>query len=140
MRYFRRVLPYLYPYWPLAVCSLVLIVVGAATSLLVPWPLKILVDNVLSNQPLPGVLDDIFGGMNQILLLYTTVFAFFLITVSMHVVAVIDRYVNTKLEQRMALDFRLDLFEHVQKLSMAFHDQRRSGHLIFIINSQGEAV
>ncbi len=36
---------------------MVLVVLGAAASLLQPWPLKILVDNVLGDHPLPGFLD-----------------------------------------------------------------------------------
>ena len=40
----------------------------------------------------------------------------------------------------MTLDFRSDLFQHAQRLSLAFHDQRRSGMLIYTINSQAGAA
>ena len=40
----------------------------------------------------------------------------------------------------MVLDLRSDVFQHAQRLSLAFHDQRRSGMLIYAINSQGDAV
>jgi ATP-binding cassette subfamily B protein/subfamily B ATP-binding cassette protein MsbA len=40
----------------------------------------------------------------------------------------------------MALDFRSDLFQHAQRLSMSFHDKRRSGMLIYAINSQADSV
>src|SRR5204862_431873 len=53
MRYLPRVLRYLRPHWRLAAVSVALIGLGAAVGLLVPWPLKILVDNVLQGQPLP---------------------------------------------------------------------------------------
>ena len=62
------------------------------------------------------------------------------IVVLQNALTVLDNYVNTKLDQSMVLDFRSDLFQHAQKLSMAFHDHRRSGQLIFAINSQGDAV
>jgi ATP-binding cassette subfamily B protein len=140
MNYLRRVLPYLYPYWKLAIVSVILIFVGGLIGLLTPWPLKILVDNVLTNRPLPGVLQTWFGHLDRYTLLYMAVASSFLITLSVYGVAVIDRWVNTKLDQRMSLDFRSDLFEHAQKLSMAYHDKRRTGHLIFTINSQGESV
>jgi ABC-type multidrug transport system fused ATPase/permease subunit len=48
---------------------------------------------------------------------------------------VLTTYLNTKLEIAMMLDFRSDLFQQAQRLSMAFHDQRRSGMVIYIINS-----
>ena len=44
-------------------------------------------------------------------------------------------YLKTKLEIAMTLDFRSDLFQQAQRLSMAYHDQRRSGMVIYIINS-----
>src|SRR5207249_2508052 len=40
----------------------------------------------------------------------------------------------------IVLDLRGDLFEHAQRLSLTFHDQRRTGMLIYAINSQGDAV
>jgi ABC-type multidrug transport system fused ATPase/permease subunit len=38
----------------------------------------------------------------------------------------------------MILNFRSDLFQHAQRLSMAYHDRRRSGGLIFAINFQAD--
>jgi ATP-binding cassette subfamily B protein len=140
MKDFGRVLSYLRPYWKLASVSVVLIFVGGVIGLATPWPMKILVDNVLQEKPMPGVLNDWFGGLDRYTLLYLAVGSSFMITLLVYGIAVIDRYVNTKLDQRMALDFRSDLFEHAQKLSMAYYDKRRTGHLIFIINSQGESV
>ena len=50
---------------------------------------------------------------------------------------VLHNYVTTKLDQYMVLDFRSDLFRHAQRLSLAFHDQKRSGMLIYAINFHG---
>jgi hypothetical protein len=46
--------------------SVVLIVVGSLASLLAPWPMQILFDNVLSDRPLPGFLDFFLGNLNPI--------------------------------------------------------------------------
>ncbi len=56
MTYFWRVLRYLRPYWKLAICSVVITIASAMASLLTPWPLKLLVDNVLGGQPVPPIL------------------------------------------------------------------------------------
>ena len=56
MTYFWRVLRYLRPYWKLAVGSVIITIASAAASLLAPWPLKLLVDNVLGSQPVPPIL------------------------------------------------------------------------------------
>src|SRR4051812_12711559 len=53
MTYFWRILPYLRPYWKLASGSVIITIASAVASLLVPWPLKLLVDNVLGGQPMP---------------------------------------------------------------------------------------
>jgi len=56
------------------------------------------------------------------------------------VVGVIDSYVNTTLEQRMALEFRSDLFAHCVRLSQAFHDRRNLGDFIYRINFEAHHV
>lgn len=142
MSYLPRIFSYLRPYWRLALASVALIVLGGVTGLLIPWPLALLIDNVLGAQPLPDWLAWLVAPLaaNRPALLGLAVVAGLLITLLQNALTVIDNYVNTKLEQRMALDFRSDLFQHAQRLSMAFHDRRRSGMLIYAINSQADAV
>ena len=57
-------------------------------------------------------------------------------TLMVNLLDVLENYVNTKLNLSMGLDFRGDLFQHAQRLSMSYHDQRRSGMLIYLINYQ----
>jgi ATP-binding cassette subfamily B protein/subfamily B ATP-binding cassette protein MsbA len=120
----------------------VLVILGGLAALLAPWPLKILIDSVLGDHPLPSILALLFGspGEDRFALLVFVVIAGLGITLIQNGLTVLDNYVNTKLDQLMVLDFRSDLFEHAQRLSLAFHDQRRSGMLIYAINAQGNAV
>ena len=142
MKYIPRALRYLRPYWKLAALSVVLILLSSAAALLMPWPLKILVDNVLENHPLPPFLAGIFGTGSDIrfTLLVFAVLAGLAIALIDSGLTVLSNYINTKMDQRMVLDFRSDLFQHAQRLSLSFHDQRRSGQLIFAINGQADAV
>ena len=48
--------------------------------------------------------------------------------------------IDAKIEQRMILDFRSDLFQHAQRLSLAFHDARRTGELMSRINYAAASV
>ncbi len=142
MRFVPRVLPYLRPYWKLAVASLIITLVVTAVSLLSPWPLKILLDNVLGKDPLPTILGLPLGPLAQdrfSLLVLVVLFGLGL-TLAENALGVVSNYVHTKLDLGMTLDFRSDLFQHAQRLSMAYHDRRRSGMLIYAINSQGGAV
>jgi ATP-binding cassette subfamily B protein len=134
-----KVLRYLRPHWKLAMVSVALIVLGALFGLLLPWPLKFLIDNVLQDEPLPDFLASVFGTNRTALLIFAVV-AGLLFTFVQSALAVLDTYVNTKIDQSMILAFRSDLFRHAQRLSLAFHDQRRSGMLIYAINFQADAA
>lgn len=137
VRYFLRSMHYLKPHWRLAVWSCVLLLGGVAMSLLLPWPMAKIVDNVLGGKPLEGsaafLLRNVAGNPFS-LLAFLTVFGFVVVLLreAMNVAA---SYVDTRLGQSLVLDFRSHMFQHVLTLSMATHDQRRSGMLIYALNS-----
>lgn len=142
MKYLPRILHYLRPYWKAAFFSVVLLVLGALASLLVPWPLQMLFDNVLGGQPLPKPLGVVVGPLagSRVALLLVAVVGGVAVILLQHGLTVLDNYVNTKIELNMVLDLRGDLFQHAQRLSLAFHDQKRSGMLIYAINGQADAA
>lgn len=142
MRYFPRVLQYLKPYWRLA-CGLVLLIfLGAAFSLVTPWPLKVLIDHVLEQKPFPPFLDFVFAPLadNRALLLILVGGCSLLFAAIQNAITVANTYVSTRIDQGMVLDFRSDMMQHAQRLSLAFHDQRRTGKVIFAINNMGAAI
>jgi ABC-type multidrug transport system fused ATPase/permease subunit len=128
------------PYRALSLCLIVLIVATGLAELLTPWPLKVLVDNVLGNQPLPSWLGAIQPNLGATGLLVGVVLAGLFVALLTNGLTVLNNYVQTTLEQRMVLDLRSELFQHAQRLSMSFHDQRRTGGLIYAINGQGNAA
>jgi ABC-type multidrug transport system fused ATPase/permease subunit len=138
-RFLPRVLPYLKPYWGLALVTTLVYALMTLIGLLEPWPLKILIDSALQNHPLPAVVNQYAGGIagNRMGILLFAVGAQFGLTVLANAGSVLSGYAHTKLEQNASLDFRSDLFNHAQRLSLAYHDQRRSGMLIYVITSLG---
>ncbi len=142
MKYFVRVLRYVRPFWKKAAASVAITVGASLLALLGPWPLKILFDSVLGSHPLPGVLVPVLGPIadRTLMLLLVVVGAGFGITLVSNGLSVLNSYLQTALEQGMILNFRSDLFQHTQRLSMAYHDRRRSGGLIFAINFQADAA
>jgi ATP-binding cassette subfamily B protein len=136
-----RILPYLRPYGGLAVLTAVLYGATTVFALLEPWPLKILIDSAFQGQPLPGALSPIAGWVTgPMAILLFAVGASLATAFLQNATTVLSSYAHTRLEQNMALDFRADLFKHVQRLSMAYHDQRRSGMLIYVINGIGASA
>jgi ATP-binding cassette, subfamily B, bacterial len=136
---FPRILPYLRPHKRLAGMSLALVAMSAITSVLAPWPLAIVVDCVLGNKPLPSLLG-FLDGTSRYWLLAIAVVGGLAITGLEHGFAVIDNYVNTKLDLSMVLDLRSDLLRHIQRLSLPYHDRTKTGQLMFEINNQASGI
>ena len=139
MRDLPRIFPYLRPYRKLMGGSVAMIGLGTLLSLIAPWPLAILVDCVLGDKPIPSILGPL-AEVDTYTLLVIAVVAGFLITAAEQGITVLDDYVSTKLEQKMVLDFRSDLFQHAQRLSLTFHDENATGGLMYRINNQADAM
>jgi ABC-type multidrug transport system fused ATPase/permease subunit len=141
MRYVRRVLGYLKPYWSWAFASVLVMVLSAGAALLVPWPIKIVVDNVLGKHPIPSGLANWLGSIatHPVELLMAAVVGGLAVALLVNGLHVLSNFINTRIDQFMTLDFRSDLFLHAQRMSIAYHDRRRSGMLIYMINGQGDA-
>ncbi|UGS35715.1 glycosyltransferase [Capillimicrobium parvum] len=138
-RDFPRVLRYLRPHRKLAVASIVIALFGSLAALASPWPLALLVDTVLGNKPLPALLG-FLGDVDRSALLIIAVVAGVLVAGLQSGLGVLDDYVSTKLDQSMVLDLRTEMFAHAQRLSLAFHDNKRTGLLMYQINNQATAV
>ena len=132
-RVLPRALPYTKPYWKLGCISMGMTVLTALLSLLQPWPLALMVDTVSDQRE--SVL-----GLDRMTLLFIVVIASFVLTVLVHGLNVGNSFVDSTLEQNMVLDLRSDLFAHCERLSLAFHDARRTGELMSRINYQAAAL
>ena len=111
-------------------------------ALLAPWPLKFLVDHVLEKHPFPSWLTSILGARETWGsggLVWGIVVLSLLIALLTNGLHVFTNYVNTRIHQCITLDFRSEMFLHIQRMSLAFHDRRRSGMLIYAINAMGDA-
>jgi ABC-type multidrug transport system fused ATPase/permease subunit len=137
-KYLPRVFSYLRPYWKLAIVSMALLVAAFLVNMLTPWPFAYLIDSVLvpepERHPLPEFLAPVpgwFGG-SAVALIAVLVVGGLLITILQHSLGIVDSYVNTKLELKMALDFRTEVFRHLQRLPLSYHEGRRAGMAIYI--------
>lgn len=131
---------YLRPYRRLAAVSVSLTTATALVFLAQPWPLAIVVDSVLGSQPLPGILDELLSGLGRWSLLGVLVAAGFALTVLGNALQVANSFLDARIEQSMVLDLRGDLFDHCQRLSLTFHDGRKTGELMSRINYKAAAV
>ena len=138
-KYFKVTFPYLKKRKGLVVAMIALMLVGAAATLLEPWPLAMLVDSVLGNQKAPAAVTAIAGESKGGLLLFAVLAGFGFVLV-INVLSVASEYVTTTLDQNVALDFRSDLYGHCQNLSQGFHDDTTTGDSMYRINFEAKAV
>ena len=137
--YLPRVRPYLRPYRKMMWLVVLLTSMTSVVALAEPWPLAMVVDSVLGNGEPLGVVESLVGDNKTVLLIFAVSLSFFLTALG-NGLTVLNNYVGAKAEQSMILDFRSDLFAHVQQLSMSFHDQRRTGELMARINYEASAL
>jgi ABC-type multidrug transport system fused ATPase/permease subunit len=138
--YVRKISRYVRPYWRLGAGAVGATLLLVGVGLLTPWPMKILVDSVLGSAPAPDFMAALMPAGDKTSMLVLTVAAGFVIALAAGIFSVASTYLKTKLEIAMTLDFRSDLFQQAQRLSMSYHDQRRAGMVIYIINSLAGAA
>jgi ATP-binding cassette subfamily B protein/subfamily B ATP-binding cassette protein MsbA len=138
LTFLPKVLRYLRPYKKLAAVSVALLFTSTLFVLLMPWPFAWLIDCVLKpegeREQLPGFLHPVaeWLGGTSVAMIVLLVVGGLLITILQHLLGIIDNYVNTKLELSMALDFRTEVFRHLEQLPLAFHEGRRAGMTMYI--------
>jgi ABC-type multidrug transport system fused ATPase/permease subunit len=136
-----RIKPYLRPYRKRLILVICLTVAAAFFGLAEPWPLAVILNNVLHETNPTGIVRTIFGPDPTVwVVLVAMVTARFLLIVFGNGVTVLNHYLGAKTEQNMVLDLRSDLFAHAQRLSFTFHDRRQTGALMSQINLQAAAV
>jgi ATP-binding cassette, subfamily B, bacterial len=133
--------PYLRPYRRtlLGVIGLTLFIV--VLGLAEPWPLAVILNSVLHDSEPSGVVKAVFGSNPEVgVVLIAMVLGRFLIVVLGNALTVFTHYRGATMEQNMVLDLRSDLFAHVQRLSLTFHDKKQTGALMSQINLQAASI
>lgn len=125
-----RLLRYARPHWRSLLVLIVAMLANIALDLLRPWPIKLVVDNVLGHSGLPSVLSWLPGVHGAKGLLGWVVVATLLIFLLGTVTNMAYTYFSLRLGQRMTYSLAADVFAHLQRLSLLFHTRRPVGDLI----------
>lgn len=112
---------------------------GSALRVLSPWPMKLIVDNVVEGKLIPEamvpVVNSLPGARTSEGLLIWCVCATIVLFVFGWLVGLGGAVAGIALGQRMIYDLAGDLFDHLQRLSMRFHGSRSVGDLIRRVTS-----
>ena len=116
MSQFRRLFAFVQPYRRRLAVMLAAVVLGSILSLAGPYALQFLIDAVFSRGD--ATL------LNQITLILIGIFAL------QSVVYFVRGYLLATIGERVLADMRIALFEHLQRLSLSFFNERRTGELV----------
>jgi len=107
-----------------------------AMSLLGPWPLKIIIDNVVGHHPLPGWLHWIADfEHNKMALAGAAGFGLVLIALIGGIAGYIDNYYTESVAQYVANDLRQKVYHHLQRLSLTYYDTHQIGNILSTMTS-----
>ena len=112
-------------------------------DLLEPWPLKIVLDNVIGHKTSHGWLFDVIRhtvGTEPHQILLFACFSVALIALLDAACTYSEKYITTSVGQWVTHDLRRMLYAHVQRLSLAYHDQNQTGDLISRVTTDIDAV
>jgi ABC-type multidrug transport system fused ATPase/permease subunit len=132
------------PYRGTLLIILLAMLVETAMSLASPWPLKIIIDNVVGSHKLPHVLDEVLRPMlehgNKMHVAALAALAFVLIAVLGAVASYIDNYYTESVGQWVAHDLRMRTYHHLQKLSLGYYGTHQTGVLLSTITADIQTI
>jgi len=118
-------------------------ILDAALTVMRPWPLKVVIDRVLSHKPsrVPFIrhwLDT--AQLTPMHILWGACAATFLIALGTGLFTYYFTRTLGNMGQRFAFDLRCYLFGHLQRLSLRFHDHQPLGDLLTRLTSDADAI
>jgi len=137
------ILPLFLAHWRKILLALLTMVLDAALAVMRPWPLKVVIDRVLSHKPsrVPLIhtwLDN--APFTKMQILYGSCAAVLLIAVITGLTAYCYTRLLGNVGQRFVFELRRDLFAHMQRLSLRFHDTQRTGDLTNRLTSDIQSI
>lgn len=102
-----------------------------------PWAMKLLIDNVILEQPLPELLRRALGPAagTRLGLLNTVIVLIVVFAAARGVFYYYQQLLSARVGQATTASLRLAVYSHLQRLSFAFHDRRRTGDILTRLTS-----
>src|SRR5512141_2878382 len=126
------------PYRTWLLIIFIAMLMETAMGLAAPWPLKIIIDNVIRNEQLPHWLswmNTLFPGEHAMALAGAAALALVVFTAIGGLAGYIDNYFTESVAQYMANDLRRRIYHHLQHLSLAYYDTHQVGKLLSTITA-----
>ncbi|HEU5259145.1 MAG TPA: ABC transporter ATP-binding protein [Vicinamibacterales bacterium] len=135
-------LSFLRPYRTRVLAISILSMAEIGLTALAPWPLKIVVDNVLGDHPLPERLAGLMAstGANRVALLVVVVIAGLLVQMANEVLRMIQTQLQVDTGQRIVYGLRARLLAHLQDLPLRHHILTRTADSVYRLDADAHCV
>jgi ATP-binding cassette, subfamily B, bacterial len=123
--------------------ALVAVLGETLSDVLEPWPIKIVIDHIVQSKPLPSWLAGLASGLfahDRFAVLNFAVAAVAIIAVLGAVSTYAEKVLATEVGQWVGHDLRMTLYHHMQRLSLAEHDEARTGDLVSRVTDDISAI
>jgi ABC-type multidrug transport system fused ATPase/permease subunit len=143
-RVFPLIWSLLKPYRGSLVIILAAMLVQTAMSVATPWPLKIILDNVVGVHKLPHWLDDFLrpfmSGGTKMQIAAAAAIATILIALLGAAASYVANYYTTSVGQWVANDLRLRTYHHLQQLSLNYYNTHEMGTLLSTMTADVQTI
>ncbi len=126
LRIYVRILALLRPHWLQSLGAVVCLGLSTGLSLIIPWLIAYVIDAGLQH-----------GQLNNLLLVALAILAS---SAFRGLFAYGQGYLSQSVSNLVAYDLRNQVYDHLQKLSFAFHDESETGQLMSRLTVDIEAV
>ena len=129
------------PYWRWLAIVVIAMVLETAMSLASPWPLKVVLDSVIDQQPPPvwvAWFTPAASSRDGILL--AAVLATVVIAILQGAGSYLNSFYSSNIGQWVAHDLRQTMYGHLHRLSMSYYDRQQVGPLVSTITDDINAV
>lgn len=126
MNDYLRLLQYVKPYWRRGVAAILCMIVAAVTTLLVPWIIRDIVDDVLTAKNMTAL--NLIAVAILLIFFVRGIFTFG------------HGYLMSYIGHRVVIDIRMRVYSHLQRLSLAYFDRRKTGSLMSKLTNDVNAL
>ncbi|MDH6247625.1 ABC transporter ATP-binding protein [Mycobacterium sp. OTB74] len=128
--------------------QLIAVILGATLvsmlmSLAIPWPLKVVLDNVVAGDPPPkwiAWLVPMMGGHQKAHIAAAAGVATVVIALVSGAAFYVASYTTERLGQCIGNDLRVRLYHHLQELSLAYYDTNRVGTILSTLTTDVQTI
>ena len=132
------------PYRGSLLAILVAMLVQTAMSVAAPWPLKVVLDNVVGTHHLPArvaaFLNPFLSQSNKMSIAIVAAVVTVVIALIGAIASYVGNYYTTSVGQWVANDLRLRTYQHLQQLSLRYYSEHETGSLLSTITADVQTI